>query len=188
MGTFGNRFFAPQPETMIAPHLLSAIHNALPEEPSAGAAVRKVFHMAMMLWHTENAEFLDHTRNDASYRILVGLVVNTTSVHYRSWRDRAEFSPSMWKDMTQMSCSEFVVRSWLQCLTLCGEMLARLVVANQPELQPEIPLDGSTIFPDSLISGYRRIFRYSPGQLVYRVQRTGFSREIEIPIWHHLFE
>ena len=87
---------------MVDSRYLDAIHLALPEEPSAAAVIRKVFHMASMLWHSENADFLANTRNDKSYRLLVALVINNTSLHYRSWRDRAEFSPEIWKDVTQM--------------------------------------------------------------------------------------
>ena len=61
---------------MVYPHLLDAIHRALPEEPTPTAAIRKVFHMATMLWHSDHAEFL----NNIPVHLVWGTMDNVTPI------------------------------------------------------------------------------------------------------------
>lgn len=186
LGTLGNIFFSPRPEVMISnPRYLELIAQAFPEEPSAASAVRKVFHLALLQWHEENDEFLQRARNDAKYRYVVGLVFNTVSARPATWRERADFNWGRGKPDHQVSCSEFAIRCWLQALDLCGRIMASRINELDPALR--IPLDGSTIFRDDLISGYRRVMRYSPGQLTFRLRRSRFAQELELPSWHVLF-
>lgn len=184
LGTFGNGLYRFKAEMLVTDSFHAAVHGLFPEQPTAADAIRYAFHLAHHQWLAHHTDFLAETRNDPGWRVLVALMLNTGTFWPSSWRKRAEFGAGDFlKSSTQMSCSEFVVRSWLQTLDLCGQRLAASLV----DQFPDVALDGTTIIRNNLISKFRRVFRYSPGQLVYRIVQRDFADAVEPPTWSILF-
>jgi hypothetical protein len=184
IGTFGNEFFTPVFNNKIDLRYAPAIAAAYPQHSSYLAAIEAVYKEAFVDWHRINKAFLETVRNDASYRMLVALVINSFSLRELSWRERCQFRPDWIKPANQMSCSEFAIKAWLQVLDLTGRKLAEALHARDPS----VPLDGTTVIPHRLFSLRRRFNRYSPGQLVYRAERMGGIRQLKIGLYDALFE
>lgn len=71
---------------------------------------------------------MDGPQNDAQYRILVALVINTVSLRARPWRERAAFAADAFKTHNQVACSEFVIKASMQAADRLGRAIARKLI------------------------------------------------------------
>jgi hypothetical protein len=173
IGTYGNAIYRANAGAFVNMSHAEAIAVAYPDQPSWKHACQAVFVDALEEWHAAHANFLPRIRNDAAYRLLVALVVNVFSPVSISWRERAQFRDDYIKPAHQNSCSEFVLKVWLQALDLAGAKIAQRLNETRPPNSAEPPLTSEDIIATSVISGRRRIQRYSPAYLIYRCTKRG---------------
>ncbi len=94
--------------------------------PSSSSSLLKYSQETFVEWHRDNKSFLEkyrrlflsasagvsrsalllRLRNDASYRLLAALVVNSFSLRQLSWRERCKFRSDWIKPGWQLTCSE----------------------------------------------------------------------------------
>ncbi len=103
-----------------------------------------VFFFVKAVAHHAHASLV--AQNDASYRVLVALMINTISLRARPWRARAKFEDDTFKSFNQVACSEFVIKVSLQAGDRLGAVIAHKLIETRVDTSVPPGMPGARWF------------------------------------------